>query len=140
MNSQSGQALPLAIMALAIGTLVVAPFLGYAGTNLTGTRVYGETIAQQNACDAGVEHAIWSLTKGDLAEQLTQSGDEVTYQLDETINGLTVTITVTANATDGGSAGDIATYEIAATTGDRTIHAFVNIDNGTTTIVSWQIE
>jgi hypothetical protein len=140
MNSQSGQALPLAIMALAIGTLVVAPFLGYAGTNLISSRVYGETIAQQSACDAGVEHAIWSLIKDDLAEQLTQSGDEVTYQLDETINGLTVSITVTANATGGDSTGGIAIYEIAATAGDRTIRAFANIDNGTATIVSWQIE
>ncbi len=107
MSSQSGQALPLAIMALAIGSLVVAPFLGYAGTDLIGSRVYGESIEQQSACDAGIEHAIWSLTKGDLSEQFTQPGDIVTYQLGETINGLTTSITVTANATDGGSAGDI---------------------------------
>jgi hypothetical protein len=107
MNGQSGQALPLAIMALAIGALVVAPFLGHAGTDLLGSRVYGEAIAQQSAGDAGIEHAIWSLTKGDLAEQFTQPGDEVTYQLGETINGLTTSITVTANVTGGGSAGDI---------------------------------
>jgi hypothetical protein len=108
MNGQSGQALPLAIAALAIGALVVAPFLGYAGNNLIGSQVYGQAITQQSACDAGVEHAIWSLTKGELAEQFTQSGDEVTYQLSESINNLTVSITVTANATGGGSAGDIA--------------------------------
>ena len=106
MNGQSGQALPLAIMALAIGSLVVAPFLGYAGTDLIGSRVYGEAIAARSACDAGVEHAIWSLVKGDLAGQLTQPGDETTYQLAETINGLNVAITVTANAT-GGTAGEI---------------------------------
>jgi hypothetical protein len=108
MNGQSGQALPLAIAALTIGALVVAPFLGYAGSNLIGSQVYGQAITQQSACDAGLEHAIWSLTKGELAEQFTQSGDEVTYQLGESINNLTVSITVTANATGGGSAGDIA--------------------------------
>jgi hypothetical protein len=108
MNGQSGQALPLAIAALAIGALVVAPFLGYAGSNLIGSQVYGQAITQQSACDAGVEHAIWSLTKGELAEQFTQAGDEVIYQLSESINNLTVSITVTANATGGGSAGDIA--------------------------------
>jgi hypothetical protein len=108
MNSQSGQALPLAILALAIGSLVVAPFLGLAGSDLIGSRVYGEAIARQSACDAGIEHAIWSLTKGSLAEQLGQPGDEVTYQLDETLNGMVVSITVTANATGGGSfEGDI---------------------------------
>jgi hypothetical protein len=107
MNSQDGQALPLAITALAIGALLVAPFLGYAGTDLLGSRVYGEAIAQQSAGDAGIEHAIWSLTKGDLAEHFTQPGDELTYQLGETINGLTTSVTVTANAIGGGSAGDI---------------------------------
>jgi hypothetical protein len=109
MNGQSGQALPLAILALAIGSLVVAPFLGYAGSDLIGSRVYGEAIARQSAGDAGIEHAIWSLTRGTLAEQFSQPGDQVTYQLDETLNGMTVSVTVTANATGGGiSAGDIS--------------------------------
>lgn len=108
MNGEKGQALPMAILALTIGALVVAPFLGHAGSSLIGSRVYGEAIGQQNACDAGVEHAIWNLTSGGLAEQFTEPGDEVNYQLDETINGLTTSITVTANATGGGSfAGDI---------------------------------
>jgi hypothetical protein len=107
MSGQSGQALPLAIMALAIGSLLVAPFLGYASTDLIGSRFYSQAIAQQSACDAGIEHAIWSLSKGDLSEQFTQPGDIVTYQLGETINGLTTSITVTANTTGVGSAGDI---------------------------------
>jgi hypothetical protein len=113
MNGQRGQALPLAILALAIGSLVLAPFLGYAGANLIGSRVYGEAIAQQSAGDAGIEHAIWSLTRGTLAEQFSQPGEEVTYQLDETLNGVTVSVTVTANATGGGiSAGDISDMPI----------------------------
>ena len=107
MNNQNGQSLPLAIIALAIGSLVVAPFLGLASTDLIGSRVYGEAIAEQSACEAGVEHAIWSLTRGDLAEQFVEPGDEVTYQLDETINGLTAVVTVTANVTGSGPGGDI---------------------------------
>ncbi len=107
MNSQSGQALPLAMLALAIGALVVSPFLGHAGSSLIGSRVYGEAIAGQSACDAGVEHAIWSLTRGSLAEEFANPGDTVTYQLDETINGLAASVTVTANVT-GIMAGDIS--------------------------------
>jgi hypothetical protein len=108
MNGEKGQALPLAILALTIGALVVTPFLGHAGGSLIGSRAYSEAIAQQNAGDAGVEHAIWSLTRGSLANEFEQPGDEVTYQLDETINDLTTSITVTANATGGGGyAGDI---------------------------------
>ena len=108
MKDEKGQALPIAMLALAFGTLVISPFLGHAGTSLTGSRVYGEAIIHQSSCDAGVEHAIWDLTRGSLAEQLPNPGDEVTYQLAETLNGLTTTVTVTANVTgEDGSAGDI---------------------------------
>jgi hypothetical protein len=108
MFSEKGQALPLAILALAIGMLVISPFLGHASSSLIGSRTYGEVIAHQNACDAGVEHAIWSLTRGSLAEQLPDPGDEITYQLGETFNGVSTTITVTANVVaSGGTIGDI---------------------------------
>jgi len=123
MNSEKGQALPLAILALAIGMLVIAPFLGHASASLISSRTYGEAIAHQNACDAGVEHAIWSLTRGGLAEQLPDPGDEITYQLGETVNGVVTTITVTANATSqNGTLGDIAntvidTLEFDSTSG-----------------------
>lgn len=108
MDSEKGQALPLAILALAAGMLVIAPFLGHASASLISSRTYGEDIAHQNACDAGVEHAIWSLTRGDLAEQIPEPGDEITYELGETLNGVSVTVTVTTNATiGGGTTGDI---------------------------------
>jgi hypothetical protein len=108
MDGEKGQALPLAILALTIGALVVAPFLGHAGSSLIGSRTYAEAIGQLDASDAGVEHAIWSLTRGSLAQELAAPGDEVTYQLDEAVNGFDVNVTVTANATGGdGTAGQI---------------------------------
>jgi hypothetical protein len=123
MNGERGQALPVAMLALAVGSLVVVPFLSHAGSSLISSRVHGEVIAEQSASDAGIEHAIWSLTYGVLAEQFTQSGDEVTYQLDETLNGCNTTVTVTANATSqGGSGGigDIADTAIDAMIFDNT--------------------
>jgi hypothetical protein len=99
MNTEKGQALPIAMLALAIGSLVVIPFVSYAGTSLISSRTLGEVIAEQSASDAGVEHAIWSLTRGTLATQFTQSGDQVTYALGETLNGYNTSITVTANQT-----------------------------------------
>jgi hypothetical protein len=120
MNGEKGQALPMAILALTIGALVVTPFLGHAGSSLIGSRTYSEAIAEQNAGDAGVEHAIWHLTRGDLAEDFEEPGDEVTYQLDETINGLTTSVTVTANATGGGGyAGDITDMVLDSLEYDR---------------------
>jgi hypothetical protein len=102
MNGEKGQALPLAILALTIGTLLIVPFLGHAGTSILGSRVYAETIDYRTACDAGVEHAIWRLLYDNLGDELPNPGDQIIYQLPETINGVTTTITVTANSTGGG--------------------------------------
>ena len=108
MNGEKGQALPLVLLALGIGTLVIAPFLGHASSNLIGSRIYGQAITEQYSCDTGVEHAIWSLTNGDLAAQLPSAGDSTSYQLSETVNGVSPSITVTTKvAWNGQSIGSI---------------------------------
>ncbi len=107
MNGEKGQALPLAIMALTIGTLLIAPFLGHAGSSIIGSRTYGEAIDYRNACDAGVEHAIWSLFYDELGDLIPNPGDQITYQLPETVNGVTTSVTITSNASGGGDIGSI---------------------------------
>jgi hypothetical protein len=120
MNGERGQALPLAVMVLAFGTLVIGPFLGHAGSSLVGSNVYGQKIEELYGCDSGVEHAIWSLTNNGLAAQIPDLGDALTYQLSEDINGVTPNITVTANATaSGGVVGDIGTAAITTLTFDN---------------------
>ena len=159
MKSENGQALPLAMMALAFGTLIIAPFLGHAGTSISSSRVYSDSIMHQGACDAGIEHAIWSLTWGDLAATVPEAGDEITYQVPESVNNLTTTVTVTTTDTSGdkgagGKSGDkqqdnkkdkknkatTAAYRIVATTGLRTINVQINITGATVSVVSWQVE
>jgi len=101
MNSERGQALPLALLALAAGMLLIVPFANHIGGNLLASRIYGQVMNEQYSCDAGVEHAIWNLTNGGLASQLPDPGDSTTYQLDGTVNGVAPTITVTAMAPSG---------------------------------------
>ncbi len=107
MNSEQGQALPLALIALTVGVLVVTPFLGHAGSALIGSAVYRQVLTGQYSSDAGVEHALWRLTNDGLAEELSNPGDSITYQLGEAVNGVAPIITVTANQTGGGSPGEI---------------------------------
>src|SRR4030042_1866224 len=107
MNGEKGQALPLAILALTIGTLLIAPFLGNASSSIIGSRTYGEAIDYRSASDAGVEHAIWNLVYGGLIDLLPNPGDQITFQLPETLNSANITVTVTANATGGGTTGNI---------------------------------
>jgi hypothetical protein len=104
MKGEKGQALPLAMLALTIGSLIIAPFLGHAGTSLISSRTYADTISARNAADAGVEHAIWNLTYGNMAELIPDAGDDITYQLGEALNGYVPSVTVTANSTGDGEA------------------------------------
>ena len=66
MKEEHGQALPLALFALSIGTLVISPFLSHAGSSLTGSRIYGQAISEQYSCDAGVEWALWKLKENPI--------------------------------------------------------------------------
>ncbi|MBA7616721.1 hypothetical protein ES703_24019 [subsurface metagenome] len=94
MNSEKGQAVLLALIALGIGALVTAPFLGHASSSLIGSRIYGQAIAERYSADAGVEHAIWRLKyEPDFADSLTAESPTANYSI--TINNMTNNITVT---------------------------------------------
>jgi hypothetical protein len=81
------------LILLALGTLLIVPFLGYMATGLTATKVFEEVMTEGYAADAGVEHAIWRIRyKPDFADSLIV-GEPVTYTV--TINGIEVLITVT---------------------------------------------
>jgi hypothetical protein len=95
MNSEKGQILPLTLVALAIGSAVIMPFIGHASSNIIGSQVYQQAIIEQYSADSGIEHAIWRLINGGLADELPSPGDSTTYLLTETINGVAPSITVT---------------------------------------------
>ncbi len=117
MNSQRGQAFPLALVALAIGVLVVVPFLSQASSSLIGSRIYEQSIDEQYSADAGVEYAIWRLQSG---ESQVPEGEEL--ELPQfTLNSKTVNVTIanedgwiykiTSTATsDDGSSTTIESY------------------------------
>jgi len=56
-----GRSLPLALLALTVGTLVIAPFLGHASASLIASRTYGQAITEQYSCDTGIEWTLWRL-------------------------------------------------------------------------------
>ena len=59
--AQGGQALPLALVALAVGTLLVSPFLADVSANLLAGRRTDENIADYYSADAGIEWGLWRL-------------------------------------------------------------------------------
>jgi len=93
-QGQDGQVLPLALITLAMGSLLVGSFLNNATTSLLSARVFRETMPAQYAADAAIEDMVWNLTYGDLV-LLTEPEDQVSYSLTETVNGFTPRVTVT---------------------------------------------
>ena len=81
-----------------LGALVITPFLTQASSSIIGSRIDGQIIQENYACESGVEHAIWRLNSDGLAEQLPDVGDSAVYQLPHDVNNLLPTITVTKEA------------------------------------------
>ena len=61
LRGSRGQALPLAMGALAVGALLVTPLLTGASTNSTATGVVGRRALERYSMDAGIEWSGWRL-------------------------------------------------------------------------------
>lgn len=92
-RGESGQALVIALVALAVGVLLVAAFLYYVSASQRASQGAREAVVDHYAADAGVEHAIWRLTYEPGFTQTVAASSPVVYSI--TINGRTVVITVT---------------------------------------------
>ena len=61
LETESGRSLPAALITLAVGSMLLTPFLSFVSARSLGTRAATETFNEQYASDAGVEFGIWSL-------------------------------------------------------------------------------
>ena len=60
-REEGGQALILTMILLLVGTLIIAPLLGFMSTGLLAGQVFEERMTELYAADAGVEDALWQL-------------------------------------------------------------------------------
>jgi hypothetical protein len=58
---EEGQALPLALIAFAIGAVLITPFLTNVSVNVIASRHTDEMIADRYSADAGIEWGLWRL-------------------------------------------------------------------------------
>jgi len=85
---EEGQALPLALIALAIGAVLVTPFLTNVSINLIASRQIDQAIADRYSADAGIEWGLWRL-KNDPTLTTSPTYTETPLQPTPTsINGL----------------------------------------------------
>ena len=79
LGSEKGQALPIVLALLVIGSLAIVPGLNYASTSLNSGRILEEGVKGVYAAEAGVEYALWHLGEydnkpedGALSENINQ--------------------------------------------------------------------
>ncbi len=95
-KDEKGQAFILALILLAVGGLIIVPLLGFMGTGLMAARLIEQKVDETYAADAGIEDALHEILTGGF-DSLDLGGDS-TYLLTNTVNGETVSVTVTKMA------------------------------------------
>jgi hypothetical protein len=147
--AEHGQALPIVLAILSIGSLTIGPFLYHAGTNLIASTNYKEIINETYASEAGVEQAIWQLEYGTLADDIPNPGDSISFSLTDTVNNLYPKVTVTLRQCDSAGNGDSLgnriidlrqTYLIQSIAGNNNITAVVQISEGIPRVISWVVD
>lgn len=96
LSAQEGRALALTLMVLAIGALLIPPFLAYISTNLLACRATEGGMKEQYAADAGVEYAVWKLINDrDFLELVSSSiGSPVSVEMPTSVNAIIPAVTV----------------------------------------------
>ncbi len=102
-GGQEGKTLVIALLALAIGTMLVTGLLYYVSTSQQAVNAAREQTTSRYSADAGVEHALWRVANQSAFRQtLVLSGTQFYTQV---VNATTVAISVTQTITDPGSGG-----------------------------------
>jgi len=97
LKQDSGRSLPAALITLAVGSLLLTPFLSFISSRSLGTRAAEGAFREQYAADAGIEFGIWSLLNDSAFRSQVDinAGTAQPLPFPDPINGFTPSITVT---------------------------------------------
>lgn len=92
---QRGTSLPLALVVLAVGVLLISPFLAYLATSYRSTLAVEETLYREYANDAGVEYAMWKLGDPAFRQEIVSNwGTAQEVVIPQSVNDITPTVEV----------------------------------------------
>ena len=84
-RDQRGVVLIIVLILLAVGGLTIAPMLSHMGTGLKAGQTYEKKTDEYYAADAGVEDALWQITRDNRAIELpTSEGETWSYSIADT--------------------------------------------------------
>ncbi len=113
-REERGESLPLALMALAVGAILLGPLLAHLAANLRTTTAVRANLSRQYASDAGIEFALWKLGHDAAWRQTLQNqpGTVVSLTMPTALNGETPTVEAVCVEveTQGGSGGGQPEY------------------------------
>jgi hypothetical protein len=134
---EKGQALPLALIALALGVVLVTPFLTSVSVNVIANRHAGEAIADRYSVDAGMEWGLWRLKNDPKLTTSTTYTDKPLQPTPVAINGDSFPKTEIRFVS---SAGSSVSYDLRSQRGGQTITARVMASPSGVNVVSWQVD
>jgi len=67
-KNDSGQAMIVALVCLVLGSLIIAPVVSHAGTNMRNVLLKQSGMQGFYAADAGIEDVLWSLKRGEVPQ------------------------------------------------------------------------
>ena len=134
---EEGQALPLALIALAVGVVLVTPFLTTVSVNVIASRHAEEAIANRYSTDAGMEWGLWRLKNDPTLTTSTTYTETPLQPTPAAVNGDSFPTTEIRFVS---SAGASVSYDLRSQRGGRTIVARVTASPSGVSVVSWQID
>src|SRR4030042_592949 len=79
LRNESEQALPMALVLMAVGGFIVVPLLNLSTINLNASIAINQQTFDTYAADAGVSHGLWKVGYNDLPNEMLGDWDETTY-------------------------------------------------------------
>ncbi len=98
LNTEKGRSLPAALIALAVGSILLAPFLSFVSSRSLGSRAAEEALKDQYSSDAGVEFGFWTVLNNSAARTQADSspGTNFPVTFPGPVNGTTPAVNLTA--------------------------------------------
>ena len=122
---EKGQALILALILLAVGSLTLVPLLTFMSSGLDAGATFEEKVDELYAADAGVQDAIWKINNlpDSLPGELEIMGDYYQYTEDEEpfVNGMDVGVSIEFIDVDANG----RRYRVLSTADETTIDAVI---------------
>ena len=130
-KQERGVVLIVVLILLAVGGLTIAPMLSHMSTGLKAGQTYERKTDQYYAADAGVENALWQITREQrLPEFPSEQGDQWQYTIED-LNGKSITVTIEYTGKDS-EGNDVYKIDSVANdeSGNTAIESYVTFGGG----------